>query len=245
MVDLLGIGVPSRHGGWLLHRLSARLETGQLTAVVSREPRAKTALLDAVSGRLVPAEGRAWIRGLPVAHETLGLVRKRVAEVDLRRRLVDERSVLCNVLSPASRRLDMARTWWRAASASWRREGLRALQSVGLDALAESPFRGLDRCARRRVLVARALMSGAEVLVVHDVDDGLSLSDAADVVGVLRTLARARQLTVLASLTDPVLLQMFAQRVLALEAGRLVFDGPPGAAVDSRWWLPATLAPTG
>jgi phosphonate transport system ATP-binding protein len=244
VVDLLGIGVASRSGGWLFRRLSARLETGELTAVVSREPGPKAALLDAVSGRLVPTEGRVWIRGLPVAHETLGLVRRRVGEVGLRGRLVDQRSVLWNVLSPASRRLDTPRTWWRAASATWRRAGLRALQSVGLDACAGRPLRGFDRCSRRRVLVARPLMSSAEVLVVYGADDGLSLSDAADVVGVLRTVARARRLTVLASLTDPVLLQMFAHRVLALDAGRLVFDGPPGAAVDSRW-LPATLAPTG
>src|SRR5262249_48826999 len=187
-------------------------------------------------------EGRIWIRGLPVAHETLGLVRRRVCELDLHGRLVDDRSALWNALSLPSSRLAAPRRWWRSASGRWRHVALRAFDSVGLLNSAERPVQSFDDCSRRRILVARALMSNAEVLVVDDVDDGLSLSDAADVVGVLRSVARERRLTVLATLREPVLLQMFADRVLALDSGRLVFDGPPGAAVDPRWWLPSTLA---
>src|SRR5262249_8510509 len=107
---------------------------------------------------------------------------------------------------------------------------LRALMEVGLETLAEQPARHLDQWSRRRVLVARALASGPEALVAHDVDAGLSLSDAADVLGVLRTVTRARRLPALVSVTDPTLVQMFADRVVALERGRLVFDGPPGLA---------------
>jgi hypothetical protein len=34
VVELLGIGVPDERGGWLLHRVCARFEHGELTAVV-------------------------------------------------------------------------------------------------------------------------------------------------------------------------------------------------------------------
>ena len=73
-------------------------------------------------------------------------------------------------------------------------------------------------------------------------DADLSLSDAADVLGVLRTITGARRLPVLVGLTDPILVQMFAHRVLALDRGALVFDGTPGEPIGRRQWLPTTLA---
>jgi ABC-type phosphate/phosphonate transport system ATPase subunit len=234
LIDLLGIAVPSPGDGWLFRSLCAHVRTDQLTVVVSREPEARAALLDVISGRLVPAEGRAWIRGLPVARETAGLVRRRVGRVDLCGRLADQQSALWNVLWPAARPLDTPRAWWRAASTTWRRLGLEAISSVGLGTVAGVRLRELDPRSRRRLLVTHVLAPGPAALVVTDADGGLSRSDAADLLGVLRAVAGARRLAVLASLTDPALGQMFADRVLALDAGHPVFHGRAAAAIGSR-----------
>jgi ABC-type phosphate/phosphonate transport system ATPase subunit len=206
----------------------------QLTAVVSREAKARTALLDVISGRLVPTEGRAWIRGLLVARENAHLVRRRVGEVDLGGCLADEQSVLWNVLWPASRRFDLLRAYWRAASATWRRRGLQALESVELDTFAGVALRKLDRRSRYRLLIARALVPDPEVAVVARPDGDLPQPDATDFLGVLRAVARARRLAMLVSVTDPVLAHMLADRVLALDDGRLALDGQGVAATESR-----------
>jgi hypothetical protein len=48
-VELLGIGVPDGDGGWLLHRVCARLTAGRLVAVLSGRPAERKALLDTVA----------------------------------------------------------------------------------------------------------------------------------------------------------------------------------------------------
>ncbi|MGH7324927.1 MAG: hypothetical protein ACREJ9_09795 [Candidatus Rokuibacteriota bacterium] len=82
-------------------------------------------------------------------------------------------------------------------------------------------------------------------MVLREVDQGLSLADAADVLGLLRTLARCERLTVLVSAAHPILVQTFAHRVLAIAKGGVVFDAPPGGAIEESTWAPAALAKTG
>jgi ABC-type branched-subunit amino acid transport system ATPase component len=137
-------------------------------------------------------------------------------------------------LWPAARPLDTPRAWWRAASATWRRLGLEAIGSVGLEAVADVRLRELDPRSRRRLLVARALAPGPAALAVTDADGGLSRSEADDLLGLLRAVARARRLAVVASVNDPVLVQMFADRVLSLDAPSPAFHGQAVAAIGSR-----------
>jgi hypothetical protein len=60
VIALLSVSVADGHGGWRLRRVSAHLGDAQVVAVVSHAADERRALLDTVSGRLVPEEGRAW-----------------------------------------------------------------------------------------------------------------------------------------------------------------------------------------
>jgi hypothetical protein len=61
VIEVLGVGVPRQGRGWLLRRVCATLEAGELTVVTSRDPDERRALLDTVAGRLIPGERlRRW-----------------------------------------------------------------------------------------------------------------------------------------------------------------------------------------
>ena len=98
MIELLGVGAPRENGGWKLHRVCAQFRRGDVTLVVSRLPEERDALLDAVVARIVPEEGRVWVDRVPVSRETVRRIRGLVAEVDMRARPVEHRSLLWNVL---------------------------------------------------------------------------------------------------------------------------------------------------
>src|SRR2546425_12698921 len=92
MIELLGVGAPREDGGWLLHRVCARFRRGEVAVVASRDPEQRRALLDAVTARMVPDEGRGWVNRLPVARDTVRRTPPPVAGPDLQARPGDRRS---------------------------------------------------------------------------------------------------------------------------------------------------------
>ena len=82
MIELLGVGVHDRRRGWQLRQVTATFDTGTLVAVTASPTDDTQALLDAVSGRRIPNEGRVWIDRLPLMRETASRVRRRIAHID-------------------------------------------------------------------------------------------------------------------------------------------------------------------
>jgi len=63
---------------------------------------------------------------------------------------------------------------------------------------------------------------------VREIDRGLDGADLATVRVLLRSLAHRERLAVLASASTPAVAAEFADRLVALADGLLVFDGVPG-----------------
>src|SRR2546425_7362178 len=132
MIELLGVGAPREDGGWLLHRVCARFRRGEVAVVASRDPEQRRALLDAVTARMVPDEGRVWVNRLPVARDTVRRIRALVADADLQARPVDRRSLLWNVLVAGRGGRHTFHGLLRLPRKSERQAAMRALERVGL-----------------------------------------------------------------------------------------------------------------
>jgi ABC-type cobalamin/Fe3+-siderophores transport system ATPase subunit len=239
MIELLGIGMPGTDGRWLFRALSARIERAELIAVVSPDREARLALLDAVAGRRIPSEGRVWINGQPLTKQTRTRWRSRVADID-----VDdprcERPVSPIAALPGCSRVG---AWWRRLTGS---------RLVGTGAWADGetrspgrPGASARRAAQHRALVAQAVVSGPEALVVREVEDDFAPDDATGVRAALRDLVARRRLTVVVSAADTAVVTTYADRVLAIVYARLRFNGPPPLAPASSTPTPGTLLATG
>jgi phosphonate transport system ATP-binding protein len=227
MIELRGVGAPREDGGWMLHRVCATFGRGEVTLVVSQLPEERDALLDAVVARLVPEEGRVWVARVPVSRDTVRRIRGMVAEVDLRARPVEHRSLLWNVLVagwPGQRALHGL---LRLPRKSERLAARRALERVGLGGRELDAASGLGGLDRARLALAGALVSTPDVLVVREIDRGFDAAEAAVVRGMLQSLAHRERLAVLASSAVPAAALGFADRLVAIADGLLVFDGSP------------------
>jgi ABC-type phosphate/phosphonate transport system ATPase subunit len=234
MIELLGVGLPRHGDDWLFRGVSTRLQKGELTALVCPDRPSRLALLDAVTARRIPTEGRVWVGGLPVSQRTARRVQARIGEVDLTGALRGRGSLAENVLTAGGEATGALKAAIRLVLGQSRSLALDALRRVGLDGRAHERVAALDPWCRRRVLVARAILGPPEQLVAREVDEGLSLPEAADVLGLLQAIARADRMTVLASVEHPTLVHLFADRVLFLVDGVLRFDGPPERLMDDR-----------
>jgi len=240
MIDLLGVGVPSDGDGWWLHRVCARIQRCALTAVVSSQPGERRALLDAVGGRFVPDEGRIWVHGVPVRRDFLSRIRARVREVELTARLHERRSALGHTLIAASARRASLLGLLPFPRATERQIAESVLAEVELADRAHVPIVRLTPSERVRLAVARVLAQDPEVIFAHDADL-VTGADAGWLLTTLATVARARGVTALVGLVGLEAARQYADRVIVLTRGSLVFDGPPERLAGEQPWRFASL----
>jgi len=227
MIELLGVGAPKPDGGWTLHRVCATFARGEVTLVVSHLPEERDALLDAVVARLLPEEGRVWVAHVPVSRDTVRRIRGMVAEVDLRSRPVEHRSLLWNVLVAGKSGQRTLNGLLRLPRKSERLAASRALERVGLGGRELETAASLGAVDRARLALASALVGTPDVLAVREIDRVLDGAEAQSLRAVLQSLARRERLAVLASAATPAAALGFADRLVAIADGLLVFDGSP------------------
>jgi phosphonate transport system ATP-binding protein len=233
VIELLGVGVPRPDGrGWLLHRVCTQLGSRDLTAVVSRDPAERLALLDAVTGRRLPDEGRVYIGRAPVTRENSARLRARVGDADPAVAPAESRSVLWNALAARHPGRRALLGFWRFPRRAEREAAVTALDRVGLRAEAAQPAGRLSREARVRLAIARELARRPEHMVVREVDAGLDPGETERVLALLAGIARAERVGIVASVESWLLARNHAHAIAALVGGLLVFDGPPSALTD-------------
>jgi ABC-type phosphate/phosphonate transport system ATPase subunit len=233
VIELLGVGVPRTGRGWLLHRVCATLEAGELTLVQAEDPEERSALLDAITGRRVPEEGRVWVSRVPLMPDSRSQVRRLCGDVDPATGLIERRSLFWNAVAPVSGSRALGRLLRLPRRRE--REAVRtALERVGLRGRADEAVGRLSAFDRMRFLTARALARGPRHLVVREPDTAVGPEDLGGLLALLRLIARRDRLGVVVSLADTEAGRSFADRLLVLREGLLVFHGPAGRLDQER-----------
>jgi polar amino acid transport system ATP-binding protein len=108
-----------------------------------------------------------------------------------------------------------------------RERAVALLEQVGLgDKLAEYPER-LSGGQKQRVAIARALAPRPDILLFDEVTSALDPERVGEVLNVIRELARGSDLTLLVVTHEMAFAREISHRVVFMEAGRIVEDGPP------------------
>jgi len=240
LLEFLGVGVRSGDDDWLLHRVCVHLERPQLVVVLSAVAEQRRAMLDVAAGRIIPLEGRVWVSGRPLARHTLADIRSRVIEADPRMSVSTGRSLVWNTLAAGPYGIGSALL--RLPRARHRKAAIDALAEVDLRGQAQRPAGLLEAEERVRLALAGALARSPECMVLKDLDLAVDLGGATGLLTLLKRVARRREILVLASLASATLAGQFADRILALADGLLVFDGSPARYAERRPTLEVTRA---
>jgi phosphonate transport system ATP-binding protein len=105
----------------------------------------------------------------------------------------------------------------------------RLLDRVGLMAHADKRADALSGGQRQRVGIARALAQEPELLLIDEPTASLDPKTSRQIMRLIVEICAERRLPAIVNIHDVVLAQQFAQRIIGLRAGRVVFDGPPDA----------------
>lgn len=208
----------------VLHRVDLAIEPGERVALIGPNGAGKSTLLRVASGLLRPAGGYAELAGLPVAMLERLEVARRLAVVPQQATLpfatrVEEVVGLGRL--PHEHPVRGARPADRAAIAA-------AVDRVGVGHLLGRDVRELSLGERQLVLIALAVAQAAPLLVLDEPTVHLDLRHQVSAMDLLVDLNERDGTTILAVLHDLGLAAHFFPRLVLLDGGRVVADGPPG-----------------
>jgi ABC-type branched-subunit amino acid transport system ATPase component len=222
-------GISVAYGGLVaLSDLDFAIEEHQVIALLGPNGSGKTTLFDVLSGLRRPAAGEVWLRGECVTGlRPWQLARRGVGRTFQIPEPFGPLSVRDNVLVGETFLARGPRT--RAARLS---QVERLLTIVGLTDRGGDAAATLSLGERKRLELALSLSGRPTLLLLDELASGLSPKGREEVVRFYGRL-RADGLTIVAVEHSFAVLAEVADRVLVLDRGRIVADGPPAAVLDS------------
>jgi iron complex transport system ATP-binding protein len=216
-------------GTRVLDDVSVSLEAGALVGIVGPNGAGKSTLARTLLGLIVPESGRVTVDGAPIATLPRAVLAQRIAYLPqtyaVHWPLSVERLVGLGRLphlGPFSR-----------ITAADQAAIAAAMDETGTTHLAGRTATELSGGERARVMLARALATGAPALVADEPLTSLDPGHQLEVMALLQARARAGALVV-AVLHDLGMAARFCDRLLLLDRGRLRADGRPPAVLTDR-----------
>jgi branched-chain amino acid transport system ATP-binding protein len=203
---------------------------GEMLALIGPNGAGKTTCFNLLNGQIRPDAGRIVLRGRDIT----GLPPRRVWRLGVGRTfqitatfgsMTVRENVQMALLSHHGRLLDA----WRAVAASARDAAETLLARVALADQAERPCGVLAYGDLKRVELAMALANAPALLLMDEPTAGMAPAERRALMALTVALARERGMAVLFTEHDMDAVFTHADRVLVLDRGRLIAEGPPAA----------------
>jgi phosphonate transport system ATP-binding protein len=221
-----------------LDNVSFEVPRGQFLAIIGLSGSGKSTLLRCINRLVEPTAGRVIFNGQDVTKandDELRRVRRQIGMVFQHFNLVHRSTVLTNVLAGRLGYVNPAWAMLNRFPAKDVEKARQQLERVGLADKAANRADALSGGQQQRVGVARALMQDPMMILADEPVASLDPVLAHSIMQYLEQINKQDGVTVLCSLHFLDLVHRYATRAIALNAGRLVFDGLPKDIDDHRF----------
>lgn len=227
-----------------LNGIDLKVEAGEMVAILGRSGAGKSTLVRCINGLVKPDAGTIRWKGQSVTEakgEALRRLRGRMGMIFQNDELLPNLNVLTNVMVGAFSEMPGWRSLLFAFAAEHRERARQALRKVGLEGTDRKGTHELSGGQRQRVAIARTLMQNPELLLGDEPVASLDPVTSEQIMKLLAELHRTEGLTVVLNLHDVQQARTYAQRIIGLAGGAVVFDGTPeelDQEMQSRIYVP-------
>ncbi|GCE31006.1 phosphonates import ATP-binding protein PhnC [Dictyobacter alpinus] len=218
-----------------LANVSFSVQAGEFICIIGRSGAGKSTLLRCINGLVPITNGSIQVQGTDVASlsdEQKLLLRRKIGFVFQEFNLVGRLSVFQNVLTGRLGYVNNLQALFGYFGREHREKALSCLERVNISHRANYRADNLSGGEKQRVAIARALAQEPLILLadepVASLDPELSWSVMAD----LRKVAKEEGVPTLVNIHDLDTARQFADRVIGIAEGKILFDGTP-AQLDS------------
>jgi len=205
----------------ILQDVNFQISNGDFVCLIGKNGSGKTSLLKTICKALIPTNGNILLEGKNI---------KNLSYKDLARHI----SV---VFQNTYNDLDFTvwdivimgrmsyQTLWQKDSKEDENLCLQALEITNTMYLKDKNFRFLSAGEQQRVLIARALCQNSEIMLLDEPVSNLDIKHQFEIMDTLKEINQRQNKTIFIILHDLSLCLQYANRVLALKEGSLIFDG--------------------
>jgi len=226
-------------GGVLaLDDVSFNVEPGEFLAVIGLSGSGKSTLLRCINRLVEPTSGQVLWHATDITsanQSELRLIRRKIGMVFQHFNLVARSPVITNVLAGRLGYVNPAMSLLNRFPQQDIDAALSQLERVGITDQAYKRADELSGGQQQRVGIARAMVQEPEIILADEPVASLDPVLAHSIMQYLEKINQEDGVTVLCSLHFLDLVHRYADRAIALNEGKLMFDGSPKAIDDEKF----------
>ncbi|MEW6388790.1 MAG: ABC transporter ATP-binding protein [Thermodesulfobacteriota bacterium] len=228
---------------------SLQVRTGELVGLIGPNGAGKTTIFNLITGVFRIFQGRVIFQGQDITEwPSHRITAAGIARTFQNIRLFKELSALDNVRLGAFARHNYslwdALGWgrsFRREERHWTDVAFKLLDRFNLTRYADTPARNLPYGEQRRLEIARALISGPQLLLLDEPAAGMNDAETEELIRLIREVQEEFSLTILLIEHQMRVVLNLCQRITVLDFGETIAEGPPQAIQNHPAVLEAYL----
>ena len=221
----------------VLRDISLEFEARGFTAVIGPSGTGKSTLIRCINRLVEPTAGAILFQGrdlVQLSGRELREARRAIGMVFQEYNLVERLTVMENLLSGRLGYVSPLKAWLRKFPQADIDEAFDLLDVVGLTGFANQRADSLSGGQRQRVGIARAVMQQPKLLLADEPTSSLDPKTSVEIMTLMRDLGGAKSIPVIVNMHDVELAKRFADRIVGMSEGRVVYDGAPAGLTDAH-----------
>ena len=230
MLVITGLSKVYPTGTIALKDISFKVDEPQVVTVIGPSGAGKSTLIRCINRLVEPTSGTIKLDDIDIvalSRRELRRVRRRMGMIFQEYNLVERLTVMENLLSGRLGYTSFWKTYRRKFPPKDVAAAFKLLDRVGLSGYQDTRADALSGGQRQRVGISRALMQQPDLLLVDEPTASLDPKTSRQIMRLLVELAHERGTPALVNIHDVGLAQSFADRIIGLAEGQIVFDGTP------------------
>lgn len=229
MIEFKNVSKRYPNGFEALKNINLSIEQGEFVAIIGLSGAGKSTLIRTINRMHDISSGSLTVDGTDVMSlhgKSLRSFRRRIGMIFQSFNLITRTTVIKNVLTAFVPDLP----WWRAAFGIFtKEEKMKALESLDKVGILDKAFVRADQLSggqQQRVALARTLAQNPQIILADEPVAALDPVTAKQVMDDFKRINKDMDISVLINIHHVELALQYADRVVGIRAGEIVYDGP-------------------